>query len=1008
MHNKYNFIKDEPDYSHLTDKETYKLLYEEVGTVPANQEVKWREEWMKHFIPAPNSTILELGSHNGPNLIYYAQRGHNIVGVELSETLINVFNEVASQENKEIRDRMTVHHSWIEEFEVAEKFDYVLCTEILEHVINPVDVLKTAAKHLKDSGEVYISSPANHWGNNTHVRGVPENDLKDWLHEAGLEASQLWVEDNRTFCIAKGLKIPKVYGMLRVRNESKIVNDTLDYMSDFCTGGIVVYDDCSEDDTEEICKNHPSVIEVVNGTNWDSDRARAEFENRASLLSAVKNYAHQIDWLVHQDADERIEFDWTQLQSLDDDVIAIKMKLYDYYITEEDADKKYTERNWLGPEYREIVMAFRNLPTLSYNSPDQREVTLGMNGTIIVNGYVKHYGKAISIEDWEKKCDYYANHFPMYSEKWKNRKGKAVHKNLSDFGRDLITWNEKEKFGIDLMKLTSDSALANVERKLNILLTTHHLNGYTGSEILTLTLALALKESGHNVTVYSKYLDKIREEFDHNSIRITEDIASLRNEHFDVAHVHHNINAIEVRYYFPTLPIVFYSQGVLPFLEQPPIPEVGIYKYLALSEETKDNIISGGIEENKISIIRNFIDHHLFECKNEIKDFPQKALILSGRLDSKKEKIIRGALTKLNIESIFIGGRFGNVQQEELRRIIGECDIVFSLGRGAIESMLCGRVPLIFDYLGGDGLVTPESFNEIKKYNFSGRRYKYNFSVEELISEINKYKKEYGIILRERAIKEYSVRSVLPGLLNIYYEAVKSVTPIRKIDFPEIESYINVINETRNYAYDLGRKHYRRELKQKIQYDQLFHFAEELINSEKISEAKNLLETLQVINEDDLNVLSDLAVVNIIQENYEDAVQFIDKVLKIDPNDEIALSNLNYLKNELEKISKQPQILTESNTGADQQQVPRMYNENENGADSIENSSPNENTEFSELLIKAEEFIEENKYVQAEEILKEILFHNKEDVNALNDLAVICILKDEPLAAIKYLKSIEN
>ena len=50
------------------------------------------------------------------------------------------------------------------------------------------------------------------------------------------------------------------------------------------------------------------------------------------------------------------------------------------------------------------------------------------------------------------------------------------------------------------------------------------------------------------------------------------------------------------------------------------------------------------------------------------------------------------------------------MEQHRLPVEINEVDIVFSLGRGVIEAMLCGRIPIVFDHLGGDGMVTPIKF----------------------------------------------------------------------------------------------------------------------------------------------------------------------------------------------------------------------------------------------------------------------------------------------------------
>jgi 2-polyprenyl-3-methyl-5-hydroxy-6-metoxy-1,4-benzoquinol methylase len=203
VENKFIYIKDEPDYLHLQNREVYQALYDEVGQVEANKAIKWRGEWMKYFQPEPRSTILELGAHNGPNLIHYGRLGHFVTGVEISNTLIATFEKFKAFETADTQKRINMIQQWIEDFYTKKKYDYVLCTEILEHVADPVKVLKTAHSSIKKSGFVYISSPLSHWGNNTHVRGVPPQDLEKWLHEARLVSSKMFVENNeRTFCIA--------------------------------------------------------------------------------------------------------------------------------------------------------------------------------------------------------------------------------------------------------------------------------------------------------------------------------------------------------------------------------------------------------------------------------------------------------------------------------------------------------------------------------------------------------------------------------------------------------------------------------------------------------------------------------------------------------------------------------------------------------------------------------------------------------------------------------------
>ena len=233
---------------------------------------------------------------------------------------------------------------------------------------------------------------------------------------------------------------PKVVGLCRVRNEAAILKDTLDHFGQWCDN-IIVYDDCSVDETVAIAMAHPKVGEngvIEQFEPWQTDRTREEWRHRQILLDAGR--VLKPDWFIYFDADERLVWDGKFQE--DPAVDALYFDLYDAYITSGDADGDYTARRWFGPESRKIVFAYRNKPSMRYRHRDQR----------IVEGYsradwagtVRHYGKAISIEEWESTCDYYIRWFPEpYKSKWRARKGKAIHTE-SDFGRPLYTWEEAQ------------------------------------------------------------------------------------------------------------------------------------------------------------------------------------------------------------------------------------------------------------------------------------------------------------------------------------------------------------------------------------------------------------------------------------------------------------------------------------------------------------------------------------------------------------------------------------
>lgn len=241
-------------------------------------------------------------------------------------------------------------------------------------------------------------------------------------------------------------QFPKIIGLTKVRNEEHIIKDTLDNWQHICTGGIYVYDDCSTDKTVEICRAHPAVKDVIVGTFWDPAREKAEFVNRQRILTRAKQEADMHDWFVYFDADEHLYNFQDYGLFTDLGVKAIACRLYDFYITPDDAEKPYKEREWIGPEFRTIPFFFRNSSYLSYNMPDQRIVNMEPGIQIPLHGDIKHYGKGFSVAHWEETCDYYIKFWPKYAEKWKQRKGKAIHKDfMSDFQNKLIRWKDRSQ-----------------------------------------------------------------------------------------------------------------------------------------------------------------------------------------------------------------------------------------------------------------------------------------------------------------------------------------------------------------------------------------------------------------------------------------------------------------------------------------------------------------------------------------------------------------------------------
>lgn len=242
----------------------------------------------------------------------------------------------------------------------------------------------------------------------------------------------------------------KIIGITRVRNEAAIIKNTLDHVAKL-VDHIIVVDDASTDETPMICMAHPAVYKVLLNHHWASDpHGRRDAEGSLRTKAYREAEALNPDWVYYFDADEYADF--TGIDFENTDIKAYRLRLFDFYITPADVDAHYLDRQFMGCEYRDILMLFRPHPALVFG---EREPNIPQGVRIETAGFVKHYGKAISVEEWEKTCDYYIHNrggdvYTKFRDKWLARKGKAVHE-VSDFGGQLIRWEDRFTKGIKLV-----------------------------------------------------------------------------------------------------------------------------------------------------------------------------------------------------------------------------------------------------------------------------------------------------------------------------------------------------------------------------------------------------------------------------------------------------------------------------------------------------------------------------------------------------------------------------
>jgi glycosyltransferase involved in cell wall biosynthesis len=202
--------------------------------------------------------------------------------------------------------------------------------------------------------------------------------------------------------------------------------------------------------------------------------------------------------------------------------------------------------------------------------------------------------------------------------------------------------------------------------------------------------------------------------------------------------------------------------GTIPNLEQ---PNKKADRFVAISEEVKNHLSGYGIES---SVILNGVDCKRFRPIRKIKKSPEK--ILSMVHSEEANSILEHACKMLGIKLLRIDKY--NKPVFGVQRSINVVDMVVTLGRGAYESMACGRPVIVFDKRKyqdslADGYLDLKAYQQAINNNLSGRTKKLGLDSLGIFEEIKKYDYKDGERLRNLALKEHNIEIQVQKYLNL-------------------------------------------------------------------------------------------------------------------------------------------------------------------------------------------------------------------------------------------------
>ncbi len=294
----------------------------------------------------------------------------------------------------------------------------------------------------------------------------------------------------------------------------------------------------------------------------------------------------------------------------------------------------------------------------------------------------------------------------------------------------------------------------------SVLVANKNLNIVGGSETFTYYFIKELVSRGFEVQYFAFKRGLV-------SSKIEKDLGVkfMDKSSYDVIFSNHNKC---VRHLSSKGLIIQTCHGIYPKLEQ---PSRFADAHVAITEEVLTHIKSKGYNGK---VILNGIDCEHYSPKQNINKSLQNVLSLCHSEEA--NNALNDACKQLNINFNSLNkytNPIWNISDE-----INENDLVVGLGRSAYEAIACGRPVLIYDNRSyaksySDGYLTEENIDLAILNNCSGRYFKKEFDVNDIVDELKKYNANDSLFLRNYALENLNIKTQIDKYLDYAENTVK-------------------------------------------------------------------------------------------------------------------------------------------------------------------------------------------------------------------------------------------
>lgn len=354
------------------------------------------------------------------------------------------------------------------------------------------------------------------------------------------------------------------------------------------------------------------------------------------------------------------------------------------------------------------------------------------------------------------------------------------------------------------------------DRRLSILFTNNALDTRGGTEMVTLDLATEFRRRGHYPVAYSLKNGQVAMQLRENCIPVVNAL-SLLGDTPDIIHGHHHLEAMTAMLYFPATPAIYVCHGWFPWEELPPIFS-NIIEYVAVGEVTRNHVSTTcSVPRDRVSIVPNFVDLEKFQIKQRFNEKPLRAAIFGNSVTHQHPIVpaIARACQESGLQALDLLGYSAGHPVHNPETALTTYDIVFAVGRCAIEAMSVGCAVILSGDTGIAEMMTPENLDSyFGRFGATSLR-KEHIAVDFLKKQIARYSPQSAREVAEKIRPRLDMRQAADQYENIYYSAIEQyrqrATPPLESDarFRDAANYVArlsiMLKESKAQAHQMNR-----------------------------------------------------------------------------------------------------------------------------------------------------------------------------------------------------------